>query len=72
MKLYEVTNGYEGESYVRVYVRTDGNEERAKELARVAFKGDSRHCASLAVELLFDEADPAEFTTLPSSSGWER
>lgn len=37
MKLYEVTNGYIGDSAVRVLVITD-NEERAIELAREKYK----------------------------------
>lgn len=37
MKLYEVTNGYIGNNYVRCYVISD-TEEKALELARIKFK----------------------------------
>jgi len=40
MKLYEVTNGYIGNSAVRVLVITE-NEERAIELARIKFKKEA-------------------------------
>lgn len=40
MKLYEVTNGYIGNSAVRVLVITE-NKERAIELARIKFKKEA-------------------------------
>jgi len=40
MKLYEITNGYTGYSYVRVYVVAD-NEKKAIELAREKFKEEA-------------------------------
>lgn len=40
MKLYEVTNGYIGESYVKVLVIAE-NEERAKQLAYKRYKKEA-------------------------------
>lgn len=40
MKLYEVTNGYLGFSYVRCYVIAE-SEERAVEIAREKYKAAS-------------------------------
>jgi hypothetical protein len=42
MKLYEVTNGYMGDSYLRVIVVAP-NEERAKELASLEFQENARN-----------------------------
>lgn len=42
MKLYEVTNGYQGESYVRCLVIAE-NVEQALELARPKFEAAGRH-----------------------------
>jgi hypothetical protein len=42
MKLYEVTNGYVGDSYVRVLVIAE-SEERAKELASAKLKEEARN-----------------------------
>lgn len=41
MKLYEVTNGYMGDSYIRVYIIAE-SEERAKEMASLKFKERAR------------------------------
>lgn len=43
MKLYEVINGYTGNSYVRCLVIAE-TEERAIELAREEYKNDSKKC----------------------------
>lgn len=37
MRVYEVTNGYVGNSYTRVYVIAE-NEDRAKEIAKERYK----------------------------------
>lgn len=42
MNLYRVTNGYMGESYVRVLIIAR-NEERALELGKEKFKSESEH-----------------------------
>lgn len=64
--LYEVRNGYMGESYVRAYVWCD-SVEQAKQMALAL--GDKWDEGDLQVELLFTE-DRAQFITLPSDSGW--
>lgn len=40
MKLYEVTNGHMGFSYVRCLIIAE-NEEKAKDLARIKYKEES-------------------------------
>ncbi|MED4969730.1 hypothetical protein [Parageobacillus toebii] len=42
MKLYEVTNGFMGDSYLRVLVVAP-NKRRAKELASLKFKEEARN-----------------------------
>jgi hypothetical protein len=42
MELYEVTNGFVGDSYLRVLVVAP-NEKRAKELASLEFKKNARN-----------------------------
>lgn len=42
MNLYRATNGYMGESYVRVIVVAK-NEQRALKLAKEKFKSESKH-----------------------------
>ena len=76
--LYCVSNGYYGESYVRVYVwANDGGE--AIELAQAALKKDDSYSAvdadyhdimKLQVKFLFS-ADSPSFCTMPSDSGFE-
>ncbi|MED3563458.1 hypothetical protein [Bacillus xiapuensis] len=41
MKLYEVTNGYIGDSYLRIIVAAD--DDRARELASNEFKENARN-----------------------------
>ena len=75
--LYEVTNGYVGFTYVRVYVYAE-SEKRAIDLAAQSFQADAagRYPASyyrrskLKATLLFCDGD-AEFATKPSDEGWE-
>lgn len=45
MKLYVITNGYQGSGLVKVYVVAQ-NEERAIELARVKFKEETEQPGS--------------------------
>lgn len=56
MNLYRVTNGYMGESYVRVLIVAK-TESRARELAREKFKSESErygeaYYSNLKAELL--------------------
>ena len=67
MQLYEATNGYIGESYVRLYVWAK-SQERATELAREKFKNGKDQ---IVLELLFS-SDTSEFCTDVSDNGWER
>lgn len=69
MNLYEITNGYLGESYVRVYVWA-ADEEQALSLAEHKYKAAGyRAYAPKHVELLFSqEAEP--FCTIPSDCGF--
>jgi len=53
MKLYEVRNGYAGESYVRCYVVAQ-TEERAIDLARVKYQEEANIIGSLGAPI-FDE-----------------
>ena len=57
MKLYEVTNGYTGFSYVRCYVVAE-NEERARELATKEYQKHTYYKESywknLTVEFICD------------------
>lgn len=53
MKLYEVRNGYTGESYVRCYVVAQ-TEERAIELAREKYKEEAHKIGLLGVRLFPD------------------
>lgn len=71
--LYEVTNGYIGESYVRVYVWAI-SEAQALELAQQSFKSAhpnnrSDYSEDLTAKLLF-KSDSAPFATRPSDDGW--
>lgn len=68
MKLYEVTNGWTGESYVRVYVWAP-DDTAAAEMAREAF-GPGK-ASSLCVMELFS-ADSPPFVTQPSDCGWNQ
>lgn len=73
LTLYEVTNGYIGESYVRVYVWAI-SEAQALELAQQSFKSAhpnnrSDYSEDLTAKLLF-KSDSAPFATRPSDDGW--
>lgn len=69
MSLYEITNGYVGTSYVRVYAWAP-SEERALELAKESFGADDRlKSKALEVKLLFSASYP-EFCTRPSDDGF--
>ena len=80
MKLYEVDNGFMGESDVRVYVLAE-SEEQALALARARYKAEwerrpleFRHNESyyttLTCELLLDDLT-TPMCTAPSDCGWE-
>lgn len=77
--LYEVTNGYIGESYTRCYAWAD-SELAARRMAGERFRADSdklgashrypsEYWETLTVRKLFD-ADAAPFSTLVSTEGW--
>jgi len=77
VNLYEITNGYIGYSYTRVYAWAP-TEERALELAQDAYRKHAqeprdypaRYWTNLECKLLFsDDAEP--FATAPSDAGWE-
>lgn len=74
MHLYEVTNGWMGESYIRCYVWAE-NEILARELAIQAFQKRSEYASNpLFAEIssifrLFSESDPS-FVTKVSDSGF--
>lgn len=67
MQLYEATNGYVGQDYVRLYVWAK-SQERATELALQKFKNGRD---KIVLELLFS-ADTSEFCTDVSDTGWDR
>lgn len=74
MSLYEVTNGYHGESYVRVYVWC-ASEHMALKLAKESFReAAGNHGAdywtNLRAEFLFS-ADNESFASKPSNNGFE-
>lgn len=69
MQLYEATNGFMGESYVRCLVWAN-NEQEATEIARKAFKEDGersypeRYWTNIELELIVDaEVDKEPFCT---------
>lgn len=79
MILYEITNRFIGESYVRVYVWAQ-SEDRAKALAIEAFKKDAesrgsdlyeceQRCVVKTCRVLFAAWEP-EFFSIPSDSGF--
>lgn len=69
-KLYEVTNGNYGESYIRCYVWTE-TESEAKKMARTQFENVLPKLSALNAIELFNEKE-APFATKPSDHGWER
>lgn len=69
MHLYEVTNGWIGESYVRVYAWAD-DEVTALAMARAAYARDRPDSVErLIITHLFSATDNS-FVTDPSDSGW--
>ena len=75
-RLYEATNGYLGESYVRCYAWADSPDEAAQ-LAEEAFRADAQgqpsptYYTRIRLTQLF-AADAPSFVTVPSDEGWER
>ena len=72
MNLYVVTNGWTGESYVRVYV-VAATEARALELAGASFREQEerpRYWQNLYIDLLHT-FDGSELVTAASDEGWE-
>ncbi len=74
MHLFEVTNGYTGESYVRVYVWAE-NEETALALAQQTYQlhagqHGEKYWSTLHSTKLFSQGD-GPFCTLPDDAGWE-
>lgn len=72
MKLWEVTNGYTGESYVRVVVLAC-DEQTALELAMLRFGTDRRYRdrpQSLKAECVCEDASQ-EWCSRPSDCGIE-
>jgi hypothetical protein len=69
MNLYEITNGYVGESYVRVYVWAK-DDEQAYGLAEERFgKAGYPEEAPLSLKVLFSQ-DAQPFCTIPSDEGF--
>lgn len=66
MKLFEITDGFWGCSYVRAYAWSV-NENESLEMAKAKFKKG----AALEARLLFD-SNEKPFCTEVSSEGWER
>jgi len=65
MKLFEVTNGAVGCSYVRVYVWANDRAEGMALAERAFGQG------ALSISLLFDPAaDARPFVTKPDDEGW--
>lgn len=72
MTLFEITNNYVGESYVRVYAWAE-TEAQALDMARQRFRTDHvspGYSRNLTIKALFN-ADDAPFVTSPSDTGWE-
>lgn len=78
MSLYEVTNGFTGNGYVRVYAWAE-NEAQALEMAAAKFKAKEKgswarygekYWTNLTAQHLFS-ADSAPFCTDESDEGWE-
>lgn len=67
-RLFEITNGAIGESYVRVYAWAD-SEDRALELAHEQFLLAGKSFVNLHAVRLFAEGMD-EFCTAPSDCGW--
>lgn len=78
MQLFEITNGWMGEGYVRLYAWAE-SEAQAVEMAQAKLKAEAErktppykpsYYEALQVTLLLDSASPA-FVTEPSDEGWE-
>lgn len=74
MKLYEIVNGYIGESYVRCYAWAESTEQaltlaRAQYEAHADYHKDPTYWERLEVTELFD-ASAAPFATPPNDHGW--
>lgn len=69
MSLYDATNGYTGESYVRVYVWAS-SETEARKLADAAFAASKTPGPTTGLRLLM-RAGAAPFATTPDDAGWE-
>lgn len=75
MNFYEITNGFNGDSYVRVYAWAKTKEE-ALEMAKNSYLNDEyskrnpRYANRLEIKLLFSSSDKP-FCTKPSSDGFE-
>lgn len=69
MNLYEVYNGWTGESYVRVYVWAH-DENEARTLAAAAFEKHKAGTSEYMHVTHCFSSDAAPFATVPSDSGW--
>ncbi len=77
MQLYEATNGWTGESYMRVYVWAE-NEHRALTAAIYAFQSNAptaykqrdAYWKDVQIKKLFDSS-AGMFSTAPSDSGFD-
>jgi hypothetical protein len=67
LTLFEITNGWMGESYCRSYVWAE-DEAAAFALFETMYPGDESN--SMTIQPLF-RADAAPFCTKLSDSGWE-
>ncbi len=68
--LYECTNGWCGEAYLRVYVWAP-DDETAVRMAKEAFiaKSEKYRDNEVVARLLF-RADAEPFATVPDDAGW--
>lgn len=70
MNLYEIANGWIGESYVRTYVWAH-DEAEARILAAEAFESRQEGSSEdMRVTFCFS-SDAQPFASVPSDSGWE-
>lgn len=69
MNLYEVANGWMGESYVRVYVWCE-DEETALRMALERYRSNPREITDeLYIKKLLS-SDDLPFATIPNDGGW--
>jgi hypothetical protein len=71
MNLYEVTNGYEGASYFRVYVWAKDDAE-ADKLARASYDNDARFVGAPIETKFLLSSECHSLATKPSDEGWFR